>query len=168
MQYFKWRVFGPAHWTNIPAPTVTVEIPGANGPVKVEGMFDTGADWTELQVALIDALGIAPVLCAPSQVGGHWRPSTVVEARLDGHIFNLPVTFVDRYAGGNLINLFGRIGLLDQFRVIHNPRRKRTGFGWNQAQPQSAAAIAFETHVSEWLQQNPQGFSAGQHYMAPA
>lgn len=168
MRYFKWKVFGPQHWSNVAAPSIKVDMPGVDGVVNVEGMFDTGADWTELQTGLMDTLGIAPAQCAASLVDGVWRPSTVVEARLDGHVFNLPVTFVDRYAGPDLVNLFGRIGILDQFGVAVNPKLKRSGFHWREGQVPSSAAIAFETHVAKWLEQHPEGFVAGEPYLAPA
>ncbi len=168
MQYFAWKTFGPIGVGNLAAPTVTIEIPGPNGPVAIDGMFDTGADWTELHTSFIDILGIPMNKCAPTKAHGVWRPTTVVEARLDGHVFNLPVTFLDdNMAGGESLNLFGRIGILDTFRILHDPEQQRTAFERAEGLPPSAAAAAYEADIVAWLEQNPAGFVEGYAYQTP-
>lgn len=67
---FGWKVFGPEHSANPPALTVAVEIPGINGPVTVEGIFDTGADGVELHEDLRGPLGIEHSNCVPTSQTG--------------------------------------------------------------------------------------------------
>jgi hypothetical protein len=164
MQVFPWKTFGPVDVGNLATPTVTIELPGPSGPVAVEGLLDTGADVTQLHVGLIDVLGISMNQCAPVKAHGGWRPTTVVQARLDDHVFDLPVTFVDRQIGDEVINLFGRTGLLDIYRIVHDPVQRRTEFEWIENLPPSAAAVAYEKDVVAWLGLNPVGFVDGVEY----
>lgn len=164
MQYFAWKVFGCERTGNPAAPTVTIEIPGPDGPVAVAGMFDTGADSTELQPSFIATLGISMNQCGAIKAHGVWCPTTIVEARLDGHVFDLPITFFDNKADNEDINLFGRLGILDTFRILHDPAQQRTGFEWIEGLPPSEAAAAYESDISAWLAQNPAGFVAGCQY----
>lgn len=166
MQYFAWQTFGHVGVGNLAAPAVTVEIPGPNGPVAVSGLFDTGSDITELHSSFIGTLDIPMNQCGAIQAHGIWCPTTVVEARLDGHVFNLPVTFFDNKAGNDDVNLFGRVGVLDIFRILHDPEQQRTGFERIEGLPPSVASAEYENAINDWLAQNPAGFVAGYQYGA--
>src|SRR5713226_1803285 len=150
MKAFPWKKFGKDYWNNPLASSLSVEFIGPAGPVAVEGMFDSGADSTELAYDLIPTLGIDLAKCAAMKVHGIWRPFTVVEARLDNNVFDLPVAFTpDVQADGETVNLFGRLGIIEHFRIGFKPDTRETEFEWLDGM--TAPVVAqYDIWLVEW------------------
>jgi len=105
---------------------------------RVLGPFDTGADLTLLPLAKMRILRVTDKQCMPISISPLGRAAefgrlTVMDAHLDGHDFRFPVAFTNRKAV-----LFGRPGLVDQFRIELDPKLGLTRFTW--VGPQSASA----------------------------
>lgn len=105
-------------------------------PSRVSGLFDSGADYTTLRLDWKAALGVPDDQCVPTQVtgiGGIGNVTmTVVDAELDKHRFRMPVLFSATIP----LDLFGRIGIVDQFTIELDPTKQLTTFSWKgQSQP---------------------------------
>jgi hypothetical protein len=162
MSEFQWRKFGGDHWNNPLAPAAEVEFVGLDGPIIVPGLFDTGADSTELPTVYRQQLGIGLDKCAAMKAHGAWVPFTVVEARLDGHVFDLPVTFVDVHLpDGTALVLFGRVGILEHFSVSLAPQMTR--FEWIEGSTAPLVA-AYDNWLVEWLKAHGDQFKEGVDY----
>jgi hypothetical protein len=60
---------------------------------------------------------------------------TVLDAELDKHHFRMPVLFSPSIP----LDLFGRIGIFDQFTVAFDPAKQLSTFSWKgQGQPWAA------------------------------
>jgi hypothetical protein len=164
MQSFPWRKFGKNYWNNPVASSLTVEFAGPEGAVSVEGIFDSGADSTELAQDLIQTLGIDLAKCAAMKAHGIWRPFTVVHARLDDHVFDLPVTFTpDVHADDETVNLFGRLGIFEHFRITHRPDTRQTEFEWVNGMT-APVVTQYDNWLVEWIAAHPGGFTDGVDY----
>lgn len=51
---------------------------------------------------------------------------TVLNAELDKHTFRMPVLFSATIP----LDLFGRVGIFDQFAVVHDPAKQLSTFTW--------------------------------------
>ncbi len=90
---------------------------------------------------------------------------TVVEARLDGNAFDMPVTFVDQYLpDGQPIVLFGRAGIQDHYRVELAP--PLTTFTWIEGS-HSPLVAAYDNWLVEWIHVHGGGIVDGVNYDHP-
>ena len=127
-----------------------------NGPAarwQIHTLFDTGADYTCLSDQWLEILGLPAESCLPEELELA-DGSTVtgllgfVDAELDERRFRLPVVFSNVFE----FDLIGRIGLLDQFQIIHDAREGWTTFDWHGAHGVPWAEMefaAFEVRMRE-------------------
>jgi Retroviral aspartyl protease. len=97
----------------------------------VRGIFDTGADYSVLDPQWIEQLRVAAGECIPWDVttasGAHADGKlTLLEARLDTRVFQMPVIFLP----GVPTDVFGRVGLFDRFKISMDPHAEVTTFDW--------------------------------------
>lgn len=97
----------------------------------VRGVFDTGADYTVPDPQWLEQLRVAESECIPWAVttasGANADGKlTLLDARLDAEVVRMPVVFLP----GVPIDIFGRVGLVDRFRISMDPRGEVTTFDW--------------------------------------
>jgi hypothetical protein len=118
-----------------PSPLVEVEITAtSHHRVRlIKGLFDSGADWTTLRMEWKEALRVRDSECFETEltgICGKDNPiralATVLDASLDGRRFRIPVAFVREVP----IDLFGRTGLLERYKVQLDAFGGLTTFDW--------------------------------------
>ena len=132
-----------------PAPLVEVTISSQHHRTRlIKGLLDSGADWTTLRMEWKDALRVRDAECFETKLTGICGPdnpimslATLLDATLDGHTFRMPVAFVKEVP----VDLFGRIGLLERFRVQLDAPAALTTFEWAGAA--DAPLTAFFTEL---------------------
>lgn len=152
MARFPWQVY-----PGLPSPTpvVYVEIANASRRTVVTGLFDTGAVTSSLRKVEQARLGISDERCIPMAFNSAsgvvaWQRFTVVSAWLDGHHFKLPTGL----SADLPINLIGRVGLMDLWRITHDPATFTTDLAWTGPQAPSGSrpwAVAWENYWSDLL-----------------
>jgi hypothetical protein len=135
-----WSAQTPDDWD--PLSTIfTMSIRIGEVEIPVRGVFDTGADFTDLQPPLIDQFhldedqyGFSPVI-DDNGVVADTEPIAIATARLDGHDFPLPVHLYRTVRRSQ--HVFGRAGLLDYFRITLDPAAAATTFEWYGPSPKN-------------------------------
>lgn len=118
----------------------------------VVGLFDTGADHGILRMEWKDRLRVADDRCMPATTMGISGVSssavyTMVDAELDGQKFRIPSIFSDVVP----VDIFGRVGLCDQFLIRLDPIMQTTTFEWKGPQGKPWA----EVYERRWEAQRP-------------
>lgn len=142
----------PIHWeAQTKAPhdplAIVLEIEITIGAITrtVRGTFDTGADITELEPPYISDFAVNEDECGFTQQQFpdgklDTEPLVMAEAALEGHSFPMPVSLLKyprRAPEGTPINVFGRAGLMDHFRIQIDPAGGTTTFVWIGKSPKS-------------------------------
>lgn len=124
---------------------------------KVKGTFDTGADMTELEPPSITDFGVNENECGFTQVRlskvkVDTEPVVMAQATFNGHTFPMPVHLLKysrRAPQGTPINVFGRAGLMDHFRIESDPAGGTTKFTWVGESPKSRLAEIKKLFIDE-------------------
>jgi hypothetical protein len=131
--YFKW---GPIAPNAAPAPLVEVTLTKGHRIRLIKGLFDTGADHACLRLEWKERLRVQDSECFEldlTGICGKDNPikglATVVDATFDGHNFRLPVAFAKELP----VDLFGRFGLLERWKVHLDSAAGMTTFEWTDA-----------------------------------
>jgi hypothetical protein len=128
----------------------------SNKPAQLlPGIFDTAASISWLQSSLQDDKDCVPVpVSVAAGRGVIYRGGVMLEADFEGHRFDLPVGF-DEHAQWNL---FGTIGLMDQFRIRFEPSDAWTYFDWTGPISPTAAGIPRAAIVgNRWAKERAKG-----------
>jgi hypothetical protein len=119
---------------------------------EVEGTFDTGADMTELQPPLITEFAIdedQSGFATASDAKG--RPDTqsvvMASARFDDKVFDMPVCMPRRAT--RAVNVFGRAGLMDHFRIVFDPDKSETTFEARDLSPKSRIGAIKQSFIDD-------------------
>jgi hypothetical protein len=132
---FNWQQL-PGLFAPVQVAVMAMEFPGQPSAL-VGGLWDTGATVTTLLTNVEQPrLGVPDDQCVPmgfdiANGAKVWEKVTLVNARLDGHVFRIPVAFADSVP----LNLVGRVGIVDQWEVVSDPSTFTTSFNWQGAAP---------------------------------
>ena len=80
------------------------------------------------------------------------EPVVMATARLQGHDFPMPVCLLKysrRAPQGKPINVFGRAGLMDHFRIESNPATGQTTFEWIGTSPKSRLDVIQKKFIDD-------------------
>ncbi|MGH7883761.1 MAG: hypothetical protein ACREN8_12815 [Candidatus Dormibacteraceae bacterium] len=118
-----------------PTPFIRLGIGAQEHLSLVAGLFDTGASITSLRSIEQPGLGINDNRCIPMALTAAngivtWQRLTMDSAFLDGHEFRIPLVFSPRLP----INLFGRVGIMDLWKITLDPATLTTEMIWRGPQ----------------------------------
>ena len=131
-----------------PSPYIDLELTIGNVTRSVRGILDTGADTTELIPPedanfAIDPKSVGYIIDSRTK---RPHPYVMAVARMDGNEFPMPVTFAP--AGMRPVNVFGRVGILDHFKVETDPAAQLTRLTWVGQSPGSVIDV-LKQHIDE-------------------
>jgi hypothetical protein len=131
-----------------PSPYIEVELTIEGVTRSVRGVLDTGADSTELippEVVnfKIDSKTVGYILDGRTKQP---EPFVMAVGRIDGMEFQIPIAFVP--AGIRSVNVFGRAGIVDHFKVELDPAAQVTRLTWSGRSPGSVID-ALKKHIDE-------------------
>ena len=131
---------------------LTIPIRIGDVELEIEGVFDTGADWTDLQPPAIGQFGIDEdqhgfATIQDNGIVVATIPVAMATARLDGQEFPLPVTLYPNAVRPT--HVFGRAGLLDHFHVTLDPVAGETTLEWRGPSEHSRLAEIQRLFIDE-------------------